>query len=356
MKKDIINLNERVLDTIYNTAAYGFLTTEQLRYLHYPNWTLENTSQKLRSLTSTKERSRYLTRVYAYPKATTEYGGRKKTIYFVTKKNLATLQNDLEAQGKAGKFDEYRHFDVTDRETYAPQTLWHELAISQFFINLEDAAEQHGITIPFWERTSTKGDDIKETFTATVTRKKKTDRTTRSFTAKRHFNPDAVFCLQRPNAPLTFYILEYDNNTTSVERFKQKLEGLAKYHALKKYPDLISYYAHKKGLAIGDPEKIGVFVLNVSTNDEGDHRRRNRLFYNSLEYQKYIQFMFASMDECTPDRLLTGKIWMRGKEYPTATDHLKKILSPDPPPAVLWRYIQPTLNDHNLMPRVSLID
>jgi len=296
MKKNQLHLNERDRDVIYTTAVYKFLTTTQIQQMHFPNWTLQNTARRLRALTSTETTPRFLTRVEVYPRATTSTGGRKSHVYFVTKKNLATLKTYLYDSGKAGLYDEDFDNDprinATERESYAPQTLWHELAISQFFMNLEEAAEQHGYDIPFWERTSPINIDISETIHVTVeviapNGKKRTRK------EKRYFNPDAVFALTDPNGKPTFYILEYDNNTTSITKFKHKLEGLKAYDAQHKYPDLIGAYAHKYNIAIENPDKIGVRVLTVAANEENDHRRRDRLFYDTLVYRKYTQFRMA---------------------------------------------------------------
>jgi hypothetical protein len=69
----------------------------------------------------------------------------------------------------------------------------------------------------------------------------------------------------------------------------------------------------------------------------------------------YKYLMFASMTDIQPDNFLTG-VWLRGKEYPEAKAHLAEILPPEASPALQRRAHHETLNNPDLMPRVSLVD
>jgi hypothetical protein len=49
-------------------------------------------------------------------------------------------------------------------------------------------------------------------------------------------------------------------------------------------------------------------------------------------------------------------VCLRGKEYPEAKVHLEQILPPEASPALQRRTQHETLNNPELMPRVSLVD
>ena len=79
------------------------------------------------------------------------------------------------------------------------------------------------------------------------------------------------------------------------------------------------------------------------------------LFQDSLSLHAYKYPMFASMTDIQPDQFLTA-VWLRGKEYPEAKAYLKQILPREASPALQRRIQHETLNNPELMPRVSLVD
>ena len=84
-----------------------------------------------------------------------------------------------------------------------------------------------------------------------------------------------------------------------------------------------------------------------------EHKRRKPLDSLSLHAYKYL--MFASMTDIQPHQFL-DTVWLRGKEYPEAKAHLDQILPPEASPALQRRTQHETLNNPDLMPRVSLLD
>lgn len=61
------------------------------------------------------------------------------------------------------------------------------------------------------------------------------------------------------------------------------------------------------------------------------------------------------MTDIQPDEFLAA-VWLRGKEFPEAKAHLAAILRPEASPALQRRTHHETLNNPDLMPRVSLVD
>jgi hypothetical protein len=104
------------------------------------------------------------------------------------------------------------------------------------------------------------------------------------------------------------------------------------------------------GFKVANPN-VGWRVLNITP----DTQRRNALFQDSLSLHAYKYLMFASMTDIQPDQFLSA-VWLRGKEYPEAKAHLAQILPPEASPALQRRIQHETLNNPDLMPRVSLVD
>ena len=146
-------------------------------------------------------------------------------------------------------------------------------------------------------------------------------------------------------------VLEYDNNTSSAEKFNKKLEGYIKFHQDKHFDALLDFYANKYALEL--PEgNIGFRAFTATANIKGDHRRRNELFLASLAYRRYKLFYYASITDCTADNIL-NPIWLRGKEFPQAKEHLDTILTPETSTGIQSRRIHETLNDTEHMPKVA---
>jgi hypothetical protein len=109
-------------------------------------------------------------------------------------------------------------------------------------------------------------------------------------------------------------------------------------------------YANKYGFKVANPN-VGWRVLNITP----DNQRRNALFQDSLSLHAFKYLMFASMTDIQPDQFL-NTVWLRGKEYPEAKAHLEEILPQEASPALQRRIHHDTLNNPDLMPRVSLLD
>jgi protein involved in plasmid replication-relaxation len=355
MKKDTPNLTKRDLEAIYGIGYYKFLSSFQLAYLYFPDSIHENATRRLTTLTN----HRFISRVFSYPKATDDpKGGHPTAVYYWTPENKRRLQQHFENRGLAELFSDYEPLTPTDNNNDGISQLYlvHEIGISDFFLSLEEATHCDGWTILFWERTSPFSKELKALvppLTATITRRGK-DGTAIKTTEMRPFNPDAIFLLEDPDQQLHFGFLEYDNNTASPEKFNKKLEGYITSHNQNLFPAVLDYYIDK--YALDQPKgNIGFRVFTATANIKGDHRRRNDLLLASLAYKRFKLFYYASITDCTPENILSP-IWLRGKEYPEAKAHLTQILPPEASLALQRRTHHETLNNPELMPRVSLVD
>ena len=75
----------------------------------------------------------------------------------------------------------------------------------------------------------------------------------------------------------------------------------------------------------------------------------------SYPYGRTKQFLFTSLTDCTPENILIGNIWMRGREYRDyALPHFQRIIHPETTSTLQSRKQHEILNNPASMPLVSL--
>ena len=318
MQKNTPHLSERNLKTIHAIGRFKFLSSAQIWKEFYPTTTYENATERLTSL----HRYGFLSREPAYPKAVTNPGQRPTMIYFFTKKNRENLRAYLTEHGKADLYEDFAALPTTDKDdsnTFSNAHLVHEISIAEFFMPLEKACTvTPAWELLMWEITSPRSADIPDKDIKLRVRDRRTrnaDGTSKEFITDRHFNPDGLALLREPSGAVTLNVLETDNNTNNPSDMRAKYEAFIGYGHQERFPKLIEFYARKYHLDIPDPDDIPVRYLFVSPNHQSDHKRRNQLFLWSLPYDRQKQLLFTSLTDCTPENILTGNIWMRGREY-----------------------------------------
>jgi hypothetical protein len=144
--------------------------------------------------------------------------------------------------------------------------------------------------------------------------------------------------LREPSGEYSLNILETDNNSNKPSDMRAKFEAFIAYDRQGKFEKLINLYTKKYLLDIPNPEDIGVRYLFVASNHNNDHRRRNQIFLEAHPYGRAKQFLFTSLTDCTPANILTGNIWMRGREYrDIALPHITQTIPPETTPTVKLR-------------------
>src|SRR5215510_6066044 len=362
-----IQLSQRDLAMIRDIARYKFLSSFQLERLYFteikhrrydpadPSTEAQRANSRHRTaenrLNHLKQNG-LLSKVFAYPKASDNPKiGHPTAVYYLSPQNLKNLQTTLAAKSNASAYEEYQDLATTANhdEEFSHQYLEHELGISDIFMSVEASAIRNGWQILFWERTSPFSRDIREEFIIETT-KTNANGNTRIMREKLFFNPDGVLGLQDPDGYKYFFTVEYDNDSCTIPEYNKKLRGCIEYRTRKLFPQLTTHYANKYGFKVANPN-VGWRVLNITP----DAQRRNALFQDSLSLHAYKYLMFASMTDIQPDQFL-GSVWLRGKEYPEAKAHLEQILPREASPALQRRTQHETLNNPDLMPRVSLLD
>jgi len=331
-------LTDRDLNLTYSIGRFKFLTTFQIQNLFFSDASRFAATNRL----STLVRDGFISRVFSYPKAQKEKYGHPTAIYFWGTKNQNRLKDYLEKNGSASKWEDFRILPPNTQEEFSQIYLVHETGISEFFLTLEEATKKENTPeLIFWERTSPKSKEIGEHLTVDIEQAK-------GFTKiKVFFNPDAFFCLKDQEGFYSLFFLEYDNNTASLPKYRQKLEGYQAYHRERKFPDLLERYKRKYLLDIQNTQKAGFRVLTITP----DEKRRDQLFIESLKLHSYKMLWFASLTDLTSETILSS-VWLRGKEFSPIAEELK-ILEKDLSPQLKSRLISEKLSK---MKRVSLND
>jgi len=356
MQKNTPHLSERNLQTIHAIGRFKYLSSQQIWKEFYPTSTSENATQRLTSL----HKQGFLSRDFAYPKAVSNPAQRPTAIYLFSTKNRENLRAYLTTHGKADLYEDFAVLPTTDkddRNNFSNAHLVPEISIAEFFMPLEKAtAANPDWELLMWEITSPRSADIPDKDIKLKVKDRRTknpDGSSKEFITDRHFNPDGIALLKEPSGNISLNVLETDNNTNNPSDMRGKFEAFIGYG--QRFPKLIETYARKYLLDISNPEDILVRYLFVASNHNNDHHRRNQLFLLSLPYDRQKQLLFTSLTDCTPENILTGNIWMRGREYRDhAQAHTERIIHPDTAPTLKLRKQHEILNNPDHMPLVSL--
>jgi hypothetical protein len=358
MQKDTPHLSERNLKMLYAIGRRKFMSSFQVWREFYPNSTPESATKRLTDL----HRYGILSRAFAFPKAVKNPGQRPTAIYFFTETNRRTLITYLTTHGKAELSEDFAALEIVDKDSgdsFSNSHLVHECNNVDFFISLEKGvAANPSWELLMWEITSPRSADIPDkniTLRLRDKRTRDTDGATREYSVERHFNPDGLALLREPSGEITLNVLETDNNTNNPSDMRSKFEAFIGYGRQGRFSKLIEVYARKNHIDIPNPDDVLIRYLFVASNLSNDHKRRNQLFLWSLPYDRQKQLMFASLTDCTPEKILTGNIWMRGREYRNHTHaHMERIIHPDTAPILRVRKQHEILNNPEYMPLVPL--
>ncbi len=327
------NLSQRDYEILWTIARYKLLTTPQVMSLFFPTGNYRTAARKFAALTQIG----LLARVFSYPKVKRGERGHPVAFYFWPTPCQKKLKNYLAENGEASLWDQFRdepgqaffRYSFADlsqstgkTEQFSQLYLSHEAGISDFFLALEAASAKPDAAarLVFWERTSPFSKDISQKLDADIPIT--TARGEASIKKIVSFNPDAFFCLQDQAGVFSFFFLEFDNNTATPEKYREKLAGYRAFHQQRRFPALLAHYEQNYRLGLHFTERAGFRVLTVTPDDH----RRNRLFLDARKLKSYKLLLFASLPDITEDSALSS-VWLRGKEYdPIALE--EKTLAP----------------------------
>lgn len=332
-----IELTKRDLDLIQKVGQFKFLTSFQIQRSFFPAGTNRTASVRLARIVQ----AGVLSRGFFYPKVNTRMG-RPTAVYYFGRENQQRLKDWMQREGKASEWENFEHLPLTNSKEFSHLYIAHETGISEFFLNLEEATRRDGAPkLLFWKRTSHFSKEIGETLTMEVQDYK----TGKVYPVKVYFNPDAVFALQTPDGFIDFYFFEYDNNTEHLPKYKRKLEGYQEYARQGRFRAHLETFIRQYDLPIEDTSKAPFLVLTMTP----DSKRRDALFMLSLKLKSYKRFLFASLDDISPETIL-GQVWMRGKEFAPYADEWFSVEKQNSL-VLRSRFLQQRLPE---MPRVAL--
>jgi len=331
-----VKLSRRDVAILRDIARFKFLSSKQVHSLHFPDTGHRNATTRLTQLS----RAEMISRVYVHPKVKGQEKSHPLSVFYFSPSNQKTLKTYLEENGQATEwifFEELlkiKKLSHNKSEEFSPLYLFHELGISDFFIELEKAqkasapapvpdsvpaphsfwkktttdpapAPVPAFRILFWERTSPFSREIGENLTATV-RNKKTGETT---TEKLYFNPDAFFAFSANDSAPSFFFLEMDNDTESVEKFRRKLFAYIAFNKQGRFQKLAERYADKYGFPLPN-EKTGFRVLTLTPHTP----RLVSLFADSLKFPADRMFLYATLPTLA-EQGAAAPIYTRAREF-----------------------------------------
>jgi hypothetical protein len=337
-KPATVKLSRRDISILRDIARFKFLSSKQVHSIHFPDTGHRNATTRLTQLS----RAEMISRVYVHPKVKGQEKSHPLSVFYFSPKNQNTLKTYLEENGQATEwifFEELlkvKKLSHNKSEEFSPLYLFHELGISDFFIELEKAQKSfqrtttEPVSVPappsdffsktttdpepvsvslfrilFWERTSPFSREIGENLTARV-KNKKTGETTEE---KLYFNPDAFFAFSVKDSAPSFFFLEMDNDTEAVEKFRKKLFAYIAFNKQGRFQKLAERYAEKYGFRLPE-EKTGFRVLTLTPHTP----RLVSLFADSLKFPADRMFLYATLPTLA-ERGAAAPIFTRAREF-----------------------------------------
>jgi hypothetical protein len=237
--------------------------------------------------------------------------GRPAAVWFLERKHFQTLCEHLAETGRADLCEDLTATHVLrEGAMLAANTLRHELAITDFYLALNQAASAAAVSVPLWLRTSPKHPDITRTVRFTKTRMKtdpKTRQTVKTdIPATLPLNPDGFHVLQPAGKECAFFLLEMDMNTeTAHEKLTNKFLAYYAYYQEKGFgPDIAAPFVRKYRLPVPRPETVPFRVLFVAPTA----KRRNDLLLKSRVLPTSNLFQFATLPDVLADPF--GPVWL----------------------------------------------
>lgn len=342
-KRRLTSRNLQMLEAI---LRYRLMTTEQLHKLILsrqpePGTTnsLSNTLRKLHGL-------EFVSRTWV-SRNTQEKTmlARPAAVWYFKNENFKRIAEELAATGRADVVEELAPLGqaLKDSGALAENTLRHELAITDFYVALEHAAQALPVSVPLWLRTSPKHADVSRnvTFTKSVTKQdKKTKQETHYDTrVTLPLNPDGFHVIHAPEKGSAFFFLEMDLATETLsEKLTNKFLAYYAYFEQKTFGrDIAEPFAIRHRLSIARPETAPFRVLFVTPNE----RRRNDLLLKSRVLPTSNLFHFATLSDLLADPF--GAVWLckdSFKAHLTEYDRRTHIENP----ALLRRWAHEVLN------------
>ena len=325
-------LNQRDLAMIRDVARYKYLTSFQLKRLHFDQRKHRTATKRLTELT----KAGYLSRVFSYPTARDKRIGHPTAVFYWTPPNQKALQRYLEKRNMADLWDDFEILAATNNltGTLSQQSIEHDYYLSEYSIALETSAARTGWRVVFCERLHPKSMEFRKAagMTKGTIRVEFREKTEQGMTTRKEdlpVNPDLFYCLLSPEDIYYFNLHEHERSDKSgTSRFEKKVLGFQAFARQGYFARALSYYIKKYNLPDTiDPDKT---YFRVTTTTHTDNRR-NILLKTAVQLNEYRRFLFAAMPDITAHltslEALTAldAIWIRGTEFKPIEKALEQL-------------------------------
>jgi len=328
------------LAIIYKVAVYKYLSSTQLKRLFWEHAEHQTAAKRLTQLV----RAGFLRRRFIHSKATDEGHNSRLAVFdwpgpCQTKLKQHCIDRRVE--------DRWQSYAVVIKshahdKTVSSGFLRHEIAISEFFLCLEEAATREGWRL-WWMRTSsplTKGVSCWVTLDPDAPNSDAV-----------HFSPDSVYALADPQQQFRLGTLEYETRDKQKSRqaYRRRLRGHQAVAEQNIFAEILAQFIAAYHVPLHtDPTRVGMHVLSVAR----DVSPRDDLFLACASlYSPAVRFSFASLTDVTPATILSP-IWLRTDEGVGGVPAQQPLLPGGPP------VTRSSIERHELatVPRVSRSD
>jgi protein involved in plasmid replication-relaxation len=333
-----VELNDRDLAIISKVGEYKYLSSTQLKRLFWAHAEHQTAAKRLTQLV----RAGFLRRRFIDSKATDEAHNSRLAVYDWPGPCQTRLKQHCLERRAEGRWQAYAAVikSHAHEKTVSSGFLRHEIALSEFFLCLEQAVAREGWTL-WWARTSsprTKG----------VSCWVKLDPDDPDSEAV-HFSPDALWGLADRQQQYRFGTLEFENRDKKKgkQAYRRRLRGHQAVAEQNIFAGVLSQFIEDYHVPLRtDPRSVGMHSLTLAS----DAGLRDDLFLACASlHSSAVRFSFASLTDVMPETALTP-IWLRAAAG-MASSPAQEPLLPGGPPVV-----RPALERHDLeaLTRVSL--
>jgi len=312
----IRTLSARNLDVLYNIARFKFLTTEQIRALHFRHVGPE--SEAPRMLLYRLRKQGLVERQLSFARSTQASDGltvtKPRPVWMMPQSCLTTLRKHLARVGNLSAADRFGRWPQSNHaRSFSEQGLAHEIGISSLLIGFEHAqGVKPGLRKLKWLRTSPRHVATSLSLTYRVGGR----------VMKGHINPDAAVYLTMQHAgrkyPFLFF-LEFERGTAPPAEFVR--HKLTAYAALANqmrvehdnYCLLLKRINAEMVLGLVQPHALPFRVLTVTRSG----REAADLMSAAAVLNEPKLFNFSALGSVSEDAL--GAVWLRPHEFTAET-------------------------------------
>jgi Replication-relaxation len=255
-----VELNDRDLAVIYKIAVFKYLSSTQIRRLFWPHAEHQTAAKRLNQLVQ----AGLLRRRFIDNRATDEAHNSRLAVFDWPGPCQTKLKQSFIARRAEHRWQAYAAVIKSHAhdKTVSSGHLRHEVAVSEFFLYLEEAVERDGWQL-WWRRTSSPTTKGVSCWVKLDPGDPDSDEV--------HFSPDSIWGLANPQQQYLFgtFELESRDKKKSKQAYRRRLQGHQAVAEQNIFAGILAEFiaAHQIPLRT-DPADIGMHSLTVAS-DQG---------------------------------------------------------------------------------------